>query len=96
MKPKVRFTVELDVADGKLDEFERITRTMAARTKAEPGAIEYDFYISDDRKRCRLLEAYSDADAVLAHLKGPVVQELVPQMLAALSAAIYNRLHATV
>ena len=81
MKPTVRFTVELDIADGKLDDFKRIAQTMADRTKAEPGALEYDFYISDDRKRCRLLEAYTDAGAVLAHLKGPVVQELVPQLL---------------
>jgi quinol monooxygenase YgiN len=85
MKDKVRFTVELDIADGKLDEFERISRTMTDRTKAEPDALEYEFYISDDRKRCRLLEAYTNAEAVLAHLKGPVVQELVPQLLTASS-----------
>jgi quinol monooxygenase YgiN len=83
MKPTVRFTVELDIADGKIDEFERLTRTMADRTKEEPGALEYDFYISGDRKQCRLLEAYADAEAVAAHLKGPVVQELVPQTLGA-------------
>jgi quinol monooxygenase YgiN len=85
MKEKVRFTVELDIADGKLDEFQRIAQTMTERTKTEPGALEYDFYISDDRKRCRLLEAYTDAGSVLAHLKGPVVQELVPQLLTASS-----------
>ena len=85
MKPTVRFTVELDIADGKHDDFERIARSMSDRTKTEPGALEYDFYISDDRKRCRLLEAYTGADAVLAHLKGPVVQELVPQLLASSS-----------
>lgn len=82
MKTTVRFTVELDIADGKHDDFERIARTMAERTKAEPGALEYDFYISDDRKRCRLLEAYAGPEAFVAHIKGPVVQELVPQMLA--------------
>jgi quinol monooxygenase YgiN len=82
MKSTIRFTVELDIADGKKNEFERVTRTMADRTMTEPGAIEYDFYISADGKRCRLLETYAGAEAVLAHLKGPVVQELVPQMLA--------------
>jgi quinol monooxygenase YgiN len=81
MKTTVRFTVELDIADGKFDDFGHIARTMADRTKAEPGALEYDFYISDDRKHCRLLEAYTNAEATLAHLKGPVVQEMVPQLL---------------
>src|SRR5580704_12705738 len=81
MEPTVRFTVELDIAGGKFDDFGHIARTMGVLTKAEPGALEYDFYISDDRKRCRLLEAYANAEATLAHLKGPVVQELVPQLL---------------
>ena len=40
---------------------------MTERTKAGPGALEYDFYISDDRKRCRLLEAYTDAVVLPAH-----------------------------
>jgi len=82
MKPTVRFTVELDIADGKFDDFGRIARTMSDRTRAEAGGLEYDFYISNDRKHCRLLEAYANAEATLAHLKGPVVQELVPQLLA--------------
>ena len=85
MKANIRFTVEFDIADGKLQDFERIARTMADRTKTEPGALEYNFYFSDDRKRSRLLEAYADAGAVLAHFKGTVVQELVPQLLTASS-----------
>jgi quinol monooxygenase YgiN len=81
METTVRFTVELDIADGKFEDVERITRIMAECTMAEPGALGYDFFISADRKRCRLLETYAGTEAVLAHLKGPVVQELVPQLL---------------
>jgi quinol monooxygenase YgiN len=81
MKPTIRFTVELTIADGKFDDFERIARKMTAGTQTEPGALAYDWCLSGDRKRCRLLEAYADADAVLAHFRGPVVQELVPKLL---------------
>jgi quinol monooxygenase YgiN len=81
MKATVRLAVDLAIADGKFDEFERVARTMTAGTQKEPGAKAYDWYLSADRKRCRLIEAYVDADALLAHFKGSVVQELVPKLL---------------
>jgi quinol monooxygenase YgiN len=78
----VRFTVSLSIADGKLEEFGKIAEAMLAATRREPGALGYDWYLSSDRRHCRLLETYADADAVVAHLTGPVVQESVPKLLA--------------
>ena len=78
----VRFNVSLSIADGKLDAFERIAEAMLAATHKETGALGYDWYLSGDRRHCRLLETYADADAVVAHLTGPVVQESVPKLLA--------------
>jgi quinol monooxygenase YgiN len=80
-KETVRFTVELTINEGKFSEFESRVQTMIARSLEEPGTLGYDFFLSADRKRCTLLETYTDADAVLAHLNGPVVQELLPQLL---------------
>ncbi len=77
----VRFTVELTIHEGKLNEFEEVIRTMVERSQSEPGTLGYDFFLSDDRRRCRLLETYADGDAVVTHLAGPVVQEFVPKML---------------
>jgi quinol monooxygenase YgiN len=76
----VRFTVSLSIADGKLEEFGKIAEAMLAATRREPGALGYDWYLSSDRRHCRLLETYADADAVVAHLTGPVVQEAVPKL----------------
>ena len=78
---KVQFNVSLTVNDGKLDAFEGIARTMIAGTLKEPGALSYEWYFSGDRKRCRLIEDYKDAEAVLAHIESPVVRELVPKLL---------------
>ena len=78
----VRFTVSLSIADGKLVDFEKIAEAMLAATRNEKGALGYDWYLSSDRRHCRLLETYADADAVVAHLTGPVVQESVPKLLA--------------
>ena len=75
----VRFTVDLAINEGKFNEFESIAQEMIAGSRKEPGTLGYDFFLSRDRKRCRLLETYADASAVLAHMTGPVVQQLVPK-----------------
>lgn len=77
----VRFTVALSIIEGKLDAFEAIAQTMVAGSEQEAGALVYEFCLSSDRRRCRLIEKYVDADAVLAHLTGPVVRDLVPKIL---------------
>jgi len=80
-KDMVRLAVDLTIKEGKLSEFESIARTMIAGSVGEKGTLSYDFFLSDDRQRCRLIESYVDADAVLAHFTGPVVQQLVPKLL---------------
>jgi len=77
----VRFAVDLTIHDGKFEEFERMAQAMIAGTEKEPGALGYDWCLTADRRRCRLLDAYLDANALLAHLTGPVVRELVPKIL---------------
>jgi quinol monooxygenase YgiN len=80
-KPTVRFNVDLTIQEGKLDAFQAVAQTMIAGTQKEPGAVGYDWCLSSDRKRCRIVETYADQNAVLAHLTSPVVQELVPKLL---------------
>ena len=81
MKQTVRLNVALTVNDGKLAAFEEIAQTMTAGTRKEPGALAYDWHFSADRKRCRLIETYANAEALIVHFKGPVVQQLVPKMV---------------
>ena len=81
MKQTVRLNVALTIHDGKLAAFEALAREMTAGTRHEPGAIAYDWHFSADRKRCRLIETYANVDALMAHFKGHVVQELVPKLL---------------
>jgi quinol monooxygenase YgiN len=77
----VRLNVDLTINEGKVDEFAGIVQTMIAGSRKEPGTLGYDWYLSADRKRCRLIETYADANAVLAHLTGPVVRDFVPRIL---------------
>jgi quinol monooxygenase YgiN len=80
-KHTVRFTVDLTINQNQFDAFEAIAQTMIAGTQKEPGALGYDWCLSSDRKRCRIVETYADQNAVLAHLTSPVVRELVPKLL---------------
>ena|SRR5579862_4079510 len=77
----VRFVVSLAITPGKIDAFERTMKEMIAGTEGEAPTLEYDFYLSPDRTKCRLVEKYLDANAMLAHMTGPVVQVLVPKLL---------------
>ena len=79
----VRFTVDLTINEGKLDAFEDIAQAMIAGSQNEPGTLAYEWCLSGDRRRCRLVETFADTNAVLAHMTGPVVQELVPKLLEA-------------
>jgi len=81
MNPTVRFAVNLTVNEGKLEAFKRVAQELIAGTRTEAGSLGYDWYLSSDQKHCRVLETYADENAVLTHLKGPVVQRLVPKLL---------------
>jgi quinol monooxygenase YgiN len=78
---QVRFSVDLAIHDGRRAAFESIAREMIAGSQKEAGNLVYSWYLSADGKRCRLLETYADAAAVLAHMTGMVVQQLVPRLL---------------
>ena len=80
-KQMVGLVVELTIHEGKLDNLEALAQEMIAGSRKEPGTLGYEWYLSGDRQSCRLVESYSDADAVLAHFTGPVVQVMVPKLL---------------
>jgi quinol monooxygenase YgiN len=80
-KQTVGLVVDLTIHEGKFDNFETVAQEMIAGSQKEPGTLAYEWYLSSDRQSCRLVESYTDADAVLAHFTGPVVQVMVPKLL---------------
>jgi len=78
----VHLLIDLAIREGKLEDFATTVRLMTTGTAKEPGALGYEWYLSDDRSSCRLLETYASSEAVQAHLAGPVVREFVPKLLA--------------
>ena len=78
----VRLTVNFSVDESQVEAFKSIAAIMTEGTKAEPGTLGYEWFVSSDGKRVRLVETYADASAVEAHFTGPVVQEWVPKLAA--------------
>lgn len=79
----VSLNVALSINEGQFDLFEHIAQEMTAVTDKESGTLVYHWFLSPDRRRCRLIETYENADALLVHFKGPAVQKLVPKLLEA-------------
>ena len=80
-KHAVRFVVDLTIHAGKLAEFEKVANAMITLSQKEPGTLGYDWCLSGDRTRCRIVEHFADANATVAHSSGATVQEWVPRLM---------------
>lgn len=77
---KISYVVEFSIKDGKVDEFKSKAEGYIAAVKAnEPGTLGYQWYLSEDGKRCLIQETFASSDALLTHLGnvGPSLPELL-------------------
>src|SRR3954454_11852252 len=68
MNNQVSWLLEGAVKPGKIDSFRTLMEEMVASTRAEPGALGYEWFVSDDDRAVHLYERYTDSSAALAHL----------------------------
>jgi quinol monooxygenase YgiN len=57
------FTVTVD----RIDKFTPLISKLVAATEKEPGALQFEFNIGDDRKTVDIFERYTDSKAALFH-----------------------------
>jgi quinol monooxygenase YgiN len=67
MNDKVFFVLELEVKPGQIDDLRTVMREMLDLTRAEPGTLNYEWFLSDDGTSCHIFERYADSGAVLVH-----------------------------
>ncbi|MFH0734007.1 MAG: hypothetical protein V1773_04870 [bacterium] len=69
MKSKVFWLVELKIVEQN---FEKIKSFMddvfIAAVNDEPNTLSNEWFISDDKKICHMIDRYTDSEAVLNHL----------------------------
>ena len=68
MSEQVSWFLELAVKPGQIDEVRALIAEMVESAQTEPGALNYQWSISDDESMIHSYERYADSDAVLAHL----------------------------
>lgn len=69
MSEIISWTLEVSVKAGKLEDFKVLAKEMSDTTAAnEPGALVYEWFVSDDGKSCHIMEHYTDSAAVVTHM----------------------------
>jgi quinol monooxygenase YgiN len=79
MSQPITWVFETAILPGQLEAFQVLRAQLIEQTKAEPGLLVYEWYISEDKMTCHVLETYHDSEAILIHLKtfGPFVERLM-------------------
>ncbi len=75
----VYWVLVADVKEGQQDALRQLATRFADKTKAEPGALAYEWSLSERGDRLHIYERYADSEAALAHLAnvGPVLGDLM-------------------
>lgn len=69
MNEIIFWILETEIGENKLDELKSLMTEMTENTKAnEPGTLNYEWFISEDSKKCYLFERFENSDALLVHL----------------------------
>ena len=68
MTKNIYWLLQLNINDGKVDDFKALAAEMTESTKAESGAIAYEWHMSEDGKLCHIYERYADNAATMVHL----------------------------
>ena len=68
MSDQVFWILEADINAGRFDDLRVLIREMVDGTQRdEPGALAYEWLITDDNRSLHLYERYTDSDAVMVH-----------------------------
>jgi quinol monooxygenase YgiN len=68
MSKPVHWVIEFAIPSGKDKELRAIMNDMVEDTRADPGALCYQWNLSDDATSCHVYEHYKDSEAALAHM----------------------------
>ncbi len=69
MTNHVYWLLELSIKEGELNNLKDVMKEMVSATQNdEPGALNYEWWISDDQKTCHIYERYTDSSATMIHL----------------------------
>lgn len=68
MSGTLSWNLQLSVREGRLGDVRALMAEMVASTMNEPGALGYEWFVTQDGATCHICERYADSSAALAHL----------------------------
>jgi quinol monooxygenase YgiN len=66
---QVSWVVQCTVKEGEHEAAKALMEEMVAGASEEPGALNYEWFVSDDGGTVHIYEKYADSDATVAHMK---------------------------
>jgi quinol monooxygenase YgiN len=69
MDGPVSWVLELAVKPGQLEPFRALMSEMVAATRADSGALSYEWFVSHDGGVVLIYERYADSAATVRHLR---------------------------
>ena len=66
---KLQVSARMKIRDGMLEGFRQQAAVCISQAKEkDPGTLQYDWFISDDKKECEIRETYENSEALMAHV----------------------------
>jgi quinol monooxygenase YgiN len=86
---EISWVFELAINPGRFEDLKTLMGDMVEATqKNEPGTLNYEWAISDDRQACHVYERYQDSAAVMTHLES-FAANFAARLMEALNFANY-------
>jgi len=68
MQDRIIIIATLKAVDNKLSELQEVVQELQEHcSKTEQGMLQYDWYVSEDKSTIKVLETYTNSEAVLFH-----------------------------
>ena len=65
---KIQVSAKMKIRPGELEEFERQAAECIMQVKEKDlGTLQYDWFLSSDKTKCEIREAYESSEAALVH-----------------------------
>lgn len=69
MTGHVYWIYQLEIKSGQYEKFATLMQEMIAATETdEPGTLNYEWSVNDDKTICHVLERFESSDAALVHM----------------------------
>jgi quinol monooxygenase YgiN len=88
---EVFWVVALKINPGQEAKFKELSALLIESTKAEPGALNYEWSLGEDGQTCHIYERYASSAAAKVHLErnAPLVSQ-IPTLATRLGFTIYG------